>query len=408
MSSECIKKVCVFTETYYPIIGGGESQAVLLNSGLVENNIQVLVVVRRNYSALKKEEVINNVRVRRIKPIGKGNFQRWVMIFTSVPVLIKERKNYDLIFVSGFRTLGIPAVLVSKIFRKISILKSDTLGEMSGNFFLPGLQNIGVNKFPFLLKVFLYFRNLLFKKADAYVSLSKEITSEFKNSGVDQSKIYEIPNCIDPEKFFKVTEDDKVKLRTKLNLPVKGKILIFTGRLVLSKGLPLLVNVWNEIQKKYKDAMLLIVGSGKDILFSCEEEIKNFVKENKLEGSVRFTGFVNSDEIHEYVKSSDIFVLPSESEALPVSLIEAMACGLVPIVTPVGGIKDVIKNNFNGLLMNVGDFKQLYHFIELLINNENLLKKMGENALLTVSQKYSKSIVLKSYIDLFNKLNNSK
>jgi glycosyltransferase involved in cell wall biosynthesis len=404
MSSEYIKKVCVLTETYYPIIGGGESQAILLNSGLVENNIQVLIVVRRNYPALKKEEVINNVRVRRIKPVGTGNFKRWIMIFTSVPVLIKERKNYDLIFVSGFRTLGIPAVLISKIFRKISILKSDTLGEMSGNFFLPGLQNIGVNKFPFLLKVFLYFRNMLFKKADAYVSLSKEITSEFKNSGVEQNKIYEIPNCIDPEKFFKVTEVEKVKLRTKLNLPEKAKILIFTGRLVSSKGLPLLVNVWNEIQKKYKDVMLLIVGSGKDILFSCEEEIRNYVKENKLEENVRFTGFVNVDEIHEYVKSSDIFCLPSENEAFGISLVEAMACGLAPIATKVGGIKDIIQHNFNGLLMNVGDSKQLYDYIELLISDENLLKKMGENAILTVSQKYSKSIVVKSYIDLFKKL----
>jgi glycosyltransferase involved in cell wall biosynthesis len=404
MSSEYIKKVCVLTETYYPIIGGGESQAILLNSGLVENNIQVLIVVRRNYPALKKEEVINNVRVRRIKPVGTGNFKRWIMIFTSVPVLIKERKNYDLIFVSGFRTLGIPAVLISKIFRKISILKSDTLGEMSGNFFLPGLQNIGVNKFPFLLKVFLYFRNMLFKKADAYVSLSKEITSEFKNSGVEQNKIYEIPNCIDPEKFFKVTEVEKVKLRTKLNLPEKAKILIFTGRLVSSKGLPLLVNVWNEIQKKYKDVMLLIVGSGKDILFSCEEEIRNYVKENKLEENVRFTGFVNVDEIHEYVKSSDIFCLPSENEAFGISLVEAMACGLAPIATKVGGIKDIIQHNFNGFLMNVGDSKQLYDYIELLISDENLLKKMGENAILTVSQKYSKSIVVKSYIDLFKKL----
>ena len=73
------------------------------------------------------------------------------------------------------------------------------------------------------------------------------------------------------------------------------------------------------------------------------------------------------DDIHEYVKSSDIFVLPSESEALPVSLIEAMACGLAVIMrSAVGGIKDFIRHNENGLLVNVGSFKQLYNFIETL------------------------------------------
>ena len=147
----------------------------------------------------------------------------------------------------------------------------------------------------------------------------------------------------------------------------------------------------------------MIVGSGKDLLFSCEEELKNFVKENKLEGSVRFTGYVNVDDIHEYVKSSDIFVLPSESEALPVSLIEAMACGLAVITTQVGGIKDFIRHNENGLLVNVGSFKQLYNFIETLIEDDTLAIKIGQNAILTVKEKYSKASVAQSYINLFSK-----
>ena len=128
MHSNSIEKICVLLESYYPVIGGMESQSLLLNSALASNNIKIMVITRRTYSKLKKVEIINSIRIRRINPVGYGNFKRWTMIFTSIPVLIKEVTNYNIIFVSGFRTLGISAVIISKIFRKRCILKARYIG----------------------------------------------------------------------------------------------------------------------------------------------------------------------------------------------------------------------------------------------------------------------------------------
>ncbi len=323
------------------------------------------------------------------------------MIVPSMYYLIKNVHNYDIIFVNGYRSLGVAGVLISKIFRKQCILKASSNGEMSGEFFYTGLIRLGINKKTFLFRFFLRIRNVLLKKADAFVSFSPKITNELKMSGIKSENIYEIPNCFDQNQFFKIKDDEKIKLRKSLNLPVNSKILIFTGRLAVEKGLPFLLAVWNEIQKIHKDALLLLVGSGKDLRFSCEEELKEYVKKNNLSDSVIFTGKVNFDKVHEYLKSSDIFVFPSNDEAFGNSLIEAMACGLPSITTSF-----IIQHGYNGYSIEIESFNQLYYYIDLLLKNRELIDELGRNALQTSREKYSKSIVVQSYIKLFNNVYN--
>ena len=398
MPSENVKKICVLLESYYPIIGGMESQALLLNKALSERGFQVLVVTRMSRSDLKAHEVIDGVDVNRIAPEGPGSFKRWLMVITSMYYLIKNVREYDLVFVSGFRSLGISSVLVSKIFRKGCVLKADNIGEMSGEFFHRGIETVGFNKGSLVFKIFIIFRNFLLKKADAFVSISPKITCEFKRSGINPSQIYEIPNCVDQDQFYKVTSEEKIKLRSKLNLPLNGKIVIYTGRLVLEKGLPFLLRVWNEIQKNNKNILLLLVGSGENLIFSCEDELKEYVKRKRIENSVRFTGKVNFNKVHEYLKSSDIFVLPSDDEPFGNSLIEAMSCGIASISTSF-----IIQHGYDGYSIEPKNFGQLYNYIDLLLKNNQLMDEIGNNALQTVEEKYSKSIVAQTYIDLFNK-----
>lgn len=397
-------KLCVLLETYYPVVGGGESEALLLNKALTEKGFQVLVITRRSEINFKKSEVIDGIHVERIAPKGPGSLKRWPMVVVSMYHLIKNVKKYDHIFVPGFRALGISAILVSKIFRKVCIVKAENIGEMSGEFFYRGLEQISLNKNFLLFRIFLKIRNVLIKKADAFISLSSEITSEFKNSGIGRDKIFEIPNPVDQDIFYKVDDKEKKRLRTKLNFPLNKRILIYTGRLVLEKGLPFLLKFWNEIQKNNDDLFLVVVGSGGNSAYSCEDEIKEYVKENKLENSVIFTGNVNVKSVHEYLKSADIFIFPTErGEGLPNSVLEAMACGLVIVTNPVSGIADVIKNNVNGFLMEAGNIEQYCNHLDMLNKDDRLLNEISRNAVMTISEKYSKSIVVQSYIDLFNK-----
>ncbi len=106
--------------------------------------------------------------------------------------------------------------------------------------------------------------------------------------------------------------------------------------------------------------------------------------------------------VYEYLQASDIFVFPTGNEAFGISLIEAMACGLPVIVTPVGGIKDIVNNGHNGLTVEVGNFDRLYDAMENLIFDDSLSASLGKSALETVQIKYLRESVAKKYIQMFN------
>jgi glycosyltransferase involved in cell wall biosynthesis len=395
-------KILIFTETYYPVMGGGETQAHLLAEGLIAAGHSVTILTRHSDRNLKKHELLGPVPVHRIPPAGTGQLKKWGLIFSCIPKLIQLRQNYDLIFVSGFRIIGATTVLVSKLLGKKCILKADSQGEMSGDFFIDGLH-----KFDFTLKflpfrAFLLLRNAILKKAEAFSSISAEVTSELISSGVKATKIYDIPNSVDTQRFFPVSSEHKLVLRNKLGIPELSTVVIYTGRLVSYKGLPVLLKAWKEIQSQHTDIHLFILGTGGLDIHNCEDVLHSYVTSYKLNDSVHFTG--NVQNVHEYLQASDIFAFPTENDAFPSSLIEAMTCGLPVITTPVGAIKTIIQDQRNGILIDPGNEQQLTEALNLLICSKPLAANLGHSAWQTVQAQYSAEIVSKRYLTLFQSM----
>ncbi len=391
-------KVCLLTESYYPIVGGGETQSRITAEDLVARGFEVMVVTRQSNSELKAYEEIGAIRVYRLPPQGKGHLKRWAMIKNVLPLLIKKRHEFDVVLVCGYRSLGIPATIVSQLCHKTCILKADNNGEMSGAFFAGGLEKWNLKPSSWPVRLILWGRNGLFKRADAFVSLSLAISHELSQAGIPSQKVWTIPNSVDVEKFHPVSAQVKAELRQKLGLPKDEKIVVYTGRLLTTKGLPLLIEVWKSIQPMYPNVKLLIVGGGSKDIHDCEDYLRDFVKNNDLTDSVLLTGDVSN--VDEYLKTSDIFVFPTDNEAFGISLIEAMACGLPVIATPDGGPKDIITSEENGLFAEFGNFEQLKQAIETLIASSSKARTLGENALKTVQERYTRTAVAEQYVEL--------
>ena len=394
-------RVCVLIESYYPIIGGGETQSRITAEDLIAHDFDVMVITRQCNDTLKKYEEMGSIRIYRIPPKGSGHLMRWIMMFTALPALIKHRREFDVVLVPGYRVLGIPAVLISRWFNKIAILKADNNGEMSGEFFVGGLKkwNLELSSWP--VRTILSWRNKIFQAADAYISISSDISKELVQGGISPSNIHTIPNSVDIEKFHPVSSQEKLSLRQKFDLPIDEKIIVYTGRLMSTKGLPLLIQVWKDLQPHYPDVKLLIVGGGSADIYNCEAYLHDYVAANHLEDSVYFTG--NVSNVDEYLKASDIFVFPTEDEAFGISMIEAMACGLSVISTPVGGLKDIITPGENGLFAGVGDFEQLKQAIAELLEDPQKAGALGQAALSTVQSRYTRTAVAQKYVDYLTK-----
>lgn len=171
---------------------------------------------------------------------------------------------------------------------------------------------------------------------------------------------------------------------------------IFIGRLIADKGILELCDAINQLQKSHKDFILKIVG---------EPHFENPSSlNNKQLLKLRHNPFVklygHRDNVVDFLKESDCLVLPSYREGLSKVLLEAGSTGLPSITTNVPGCKDVIINDFNGLIVEPKDSQSLYNGMKKIMEmDKSKLKNLGLNARKQVEKKFSSSSVDRIYID---------
>lgn len=185
-------------------------------------------------------------------------------------------------------------------------------------------------------------------------------------------------------------------LLDKFNESVKKKFdLICVARFSLQKNHILLLKAFETIKSRHPSLSLLLVGEG-ELMESAEE----YVQTSKLK-NVIFYGQTN--DVKSLMAESRVFVLSSLYEGNPISVLEAMNCGL-PIVAPnVGGIPDIVKNMKNGVLFAVNDLNGLVNSLELVIQNNDLRESLSKNNLNDI-QKYSIENCSNEYLDFFKYL----
>ena len=222
----------------------------------------------------------------------------------------------------------------------------------------------------FMLKVY---KPLLLKRVLRAASFVTVFTKEQKlevNSkyGVDLAKIKVIPNGV--EEIFYYNKPRKLHKKPRL---------LFVGRLEIQKNLPLLLNALDGISEQFETT---IVGEG-----SLSSDLKKMAKTLKLK-NVKFVGRKDDKKLLSYYKRSDIFVLPSEREGMPLALLEAMAMGLPIVATNVTGSRDVVKNGKNGYLVPFGNVKSFRSALLKVKSNKSTYKKLSQTSR-KMADKYS-------------------
>ncbi len=371
--------VCLLLESYLPVKGGMERGAYMLSQALVAKGCEVTILTRRvdeNSPLLEMSPVGTIVRTG---PVGTASRLRWIHMFTCVPALIRLRHQYEVLWVGGFRVLGLPAVITALLLGKRSVLRAESCGEMDGSFFLNCLSDHGVfvKCVRLLLRAWIYSRNLVLRRASQFVAISTEIRDEFLACHVPDSKVEIIHQSVDTHAFSPVeSAAAKRHLREQLSLPIGACIFCFTGRLVSYKGLPTLLSAWKGLPASVRSqSHLLIVGEGGHDVFNCEQSLRDYVAESQLSTSVTFSGGV--DNVVDYLRASDVFVFPTENEAFGISIIEAMSVGLPTISTLAGGVRDIVDVDKTGLTVEIGDADSLRDSIEALWQSPDLREQLG-------------------------------
>ena len=199
---------------------------------------------------------------------------------------------------------------------------------------------------------------------------------------------------------------NSVKVRNDIVTRKKNNInILFLAVLIERKGIFDLIEASRIIINNKKllnyNIKFTIAGTG-----SSEYKCKNKVSEYKLDSFFDFKGWITGKEKYNLLKESQIFVLPSYNEGLPVAILEAMSYGLPIISTNVGSIEDAVKDNFNGFLINPGDINLLAHRITECILNKNMWEEFSQNSRKFIENIYDDKLYFNNIENLYLELNN--
>lgn len=211
----------------------------------------------------------------------------------------------------------------------------------------------------------------LYRKAADFIVTTGEILRNtlIQDNQINPDKIKSVPTGIDTEVF--IPGHNVQALRAQLGLPQEKKIIGILATLRSWKGHQYLLQAFAAINDP--DTHLLIVGDGPQW-----DNIKQQILALKLEDKVTMTG--NQHDVAPWLQSMDIFVLPSyANEGVPQSLMQAMACGLAVISTPVGSITEII-NTSTGLLVSPRSSDEIQAAIQSLLDDPDLIRQLGKNA----------------------------
>jgi glycosyltransferase involved in cell wall biosynthesis len=203
------------------------------------------------------------------------------------------------------------------------------------------------------------------------------------------------------EEFVKVVYDGltlpesipTIDLHKQFKLKKASKVIIGTGRLAKQKRFDLLIKVAVKAKKNSKNWSIIVAGTG-----DLEKNLNAEAKKNAVDHMIKFIGF--TDDVLSLMKSSDLFVLSSDSEGMSNALREAMAVGLPCVSTDVYGVEELFGDNENGIMVKRGDYESIYLAINSIFNNSELDNRLSMNAAELIKSSFTMSRMIDQVVEL--------
>lgn len=217
---------------------------------------------------------------------------------------------------------------------------------------------------------------------DAVVALTQEQRLDLIRSMDSADNVFVIPHHFEGENF---------------PAPKAPRSVVMSARVVRTKGHFDAVKVWPRILEQFPDAVLNIYGTGPDL-----EELRAAVKAAALESSILLHGF--EQDVVKRVSEAEIAILPSQFEGFPLSLIETMSVGTVPVAYDFKyGARAMIEHGVNGFITERSNLDELADSVIYLMRNPAVLRQMSDSARL-VTQKFSAERLGREWVELFDEL----
>ena len=391
-------KIAFLAFTSIPKLGGAQVFAYNLAKNLSNRSHEVnFYLPRKYYHLISRLPIDKKIKV---KPI----FFNEKFLVNTLPLIIywsllfkQMIHNYDVWQVIGVYPAGFVA---RKLAKRVPVVVRSHGDDIQKDKFL----NYGLRLDKTIAKKITCTLN----EVTELVALTQTVSKCYKELGVSEKKIVQIPNGIEFDRFRKPI--DKNQLRDCLGIIDDESMILSVGRYHKKKGYEVALEAAKILMERKFKFKWIIVGKGVKRLkqpaidLGVAKAIRLIEKVDYIQNREPEDSFkVPSTNLIGLYRSSDIFVLPSLLETFGMVLIEAMAAGIPVVTTDAPGCCDVVSHEFNGVIAKSGDPVSLSKNIEDLLTKKKLTKKVSSNALID-SEKYDYSIIADKYLNMYSKL----
>lgn len=379
-----IMKVALISGIYPPRIGGPASQTRQIALLLKEHNIEPFVVT---FGENEKDANIDGIKVYYLN-LYRGYHLAGIRQYTKACLRLFQifrKEKPDIIHVqTGVDNLCILVSFINRILRKPSLVKyaGDYVWEnLMSKSYDENINYDQIFKSSLKARVFRFIETFTFQGFTRIWATSDfQRKSLINHLHIEPQKIVKIPNYIEIEVEEKQTEKQKDR---------KELTVLTASRFVPWKRLDIVIMAFAMLDRD--NAVLRIVGGENPEL---ESQLKNLVKDLKIENRVDFVGPVGPKEIYYHYQTSDIFVSATEYEPFGIVFLEAMAYGLPIVTTSVGGIPEVVHDGKVGFLVETGNPRAIANKLRVLIDDSDLREKFS-----LTGQSRVRKFDLKKHID---------
>ena len=356
------------------VTGGAEENILFTIQGLDKDRYDIDLIIgeecNKDIFNIGGKSGFNIIQINGLK--GKLNFFCDPIILIKLIILLK-RNRYDIVHTHTTKT-GILGRLAAWI--------------VGVPIIICGLHGTAIQTFSskILNWALMFFEKLTGRFTDIYISVSEILSKNYKEKGIGtKTKYYTIYSGMNLDNFFNVRENIKQEeIIKELEIASDNFIIGTIGRLEVAKGHKYLFEALKKVTEQRKEChlKLLVIGEGEE-----KENLIKYVKKLGLEDKVIFTGY--RKDIEELMAIMDILVLSSLREGLPRVLVQAAAVGVPSVAFNVDGVPEIIKDGYNGFLVNPKDVNQLADKIIKYIDNRELIELHGKNGRNFVNGKWS-------------------
>ncbi len=303
---------------------------------LLHRNYEPMVVT--NKIGTPKSYIVDGVPVECYESLNTGfriGIPYSIPTIPSFPTFIKAIKAAQIVHAHGHPYLTtLVAGKLSKVYNKPFVLTQHNTFIEYNNVFdqVELLNDLSVGK-------------LNLNAADKIIAISEATKEYVLRLGAKPSKIQVVYNGVDLKRFRPIA-GKREEMRRKLGIHLDAVVVLTVRRLVYKNGVDTLLDCAHIIAANNSKVVFLIVGTGPD-----SDNVKLHAEQLGITATFRLAGFVSDEDLSSYYNMADLFVLPSKSgEGLPLVALEAMACGLPVIATNVGGISEILPDDYGKLV----------------------------------------------------------